>query len=72
MFIILCCFFIILHDKLDTHGLIYVKFAFVKINSRVKVNINIYMNYIFMFSSHSKDGNENIINIRVSFQFYDA
>ena len=63
MFIILCCFFIILHDKLDTHGLIYLKFAYVKIKPRVKVNLYFETNYIFMFSSYSIDENENINNI---------
>ena len=52
---------------LDTHGLIYLKFAYVKIKPRVKVNINnIYIhktNDIFMFSSYSIDENENINNI---------
>ena len=67
MFIILCCFFIILHDKLDTHGLIYVKFLYVTIKPRVKVNMNISIQdnfrFIFMFSSYSIDENENINNI---------
>ena len=36
-------FFIILHDMLDTHGLIYLKFAYVKIKPRVKVNVKKYI-----------------------------
>ena len=46
-----------------THGLIYLKFAYVKIKPRVKVNLYFETNYIFMFSSYSIDENENINNI---------